>query len=175
MENLQYPIGKFAFDKETTPEKRKGWISDIAETPAALRRAVDGLTPTQLDTPYRDGGWTVRQVVHHLADSHMNSFARFKLALTEDAPTIKPYSQTAWATTSDVAGVDAALSVAILEALHSRWTVLLSAMAASDFTRTFIHPENGPQTLDRALQTYAWHGKHHVAHIVSLRERKGWR
>jgi hypothetical protein len=175
MENLQYPIGRFAFDTETTPEKRKAWIADIAETPAALRRAVDGLSPTQLDTPYREGGWTVRQVVHHLADSHMNSFTRFKLALTEHAPRIKPYNQAAWAATADVAGVDTALSLALMEGLHGRWTALLSAMAAADFSRTFVHPENGAQTLDRALQTYAWHGRHHVAHIVTLRERKGWR
>ena len=175
MESITHPIGKFLFDKDVTPGKRAACVGDITELPARLRAVVDGLSSSQLDTPYREGGWTVRQVIHHLADSHMNSFTRFKLALTEDAPTIKPYNQTAWAATADVAGGDVALSLVLMEGLHGRWTVLLSAMTAADFTRTFLHPESGPQTLDRALQTYAWHGRHHVAHIVTLRERKGWR
>lgn len=175
MEILKYPIGRFHFDKDVTPEKRNACIREIAELPQKARGAVDGLSSAQLDTPYRDGGWTVRQVVHHLADSHMNSFARFKLALTEDNPQIKPYDQDAWAATADAAGTDIALSLALLEGLHGRWTVLLSSLAPADFARTFRHPESGLQTLDRTLQTYAWHCRHHVAHIAGLRERNGWR
>jgi hypothetical protein len=175
VEILKYPVGRFSFDKDVTPEKRSACIRDIVELPQKARRAVTGLSPAQLDTPYRDGGWTVRQVVHHLADSHMNSFARFKLALTESNPRIKPYDQDAWAATADAAGADVALSLTILEGLHGRWAALLSAMAPADFDRSFLHPENGPMSLDRTLQTYAWHCRHHVAHIVGLRERKGWR
>ncbi len=175
MDDPHYPIGRFTFDREATPAKRAAWIHDIAEAPAALRRAVSGLGAAQLDTPYRDGGWTVRQVVHHLADSHMNSFARFKLALTEDRPTIKPYDQDAWVTLADVKGVDIAPSLSLLEGLHARWVALLSSLAETDFGRVFMHPESGPNTLDRALQIYAWHGKHHAAHITSLRSRMGWR
>jgi uncharacterized damage-inducible protein DinB len=175
MENLQYPIGRFLFDKDVTPEKRKLCIRDIVELPQKARHAVAGLSPAQLDTPYREGGWTVRQVVHHVADSHMNSFTRFKLALTESNPQIKPYDQDAWAATADSTGTDVALSLALLEGLHGRWAALLSAMSPEDFSRPFLHPENGPQALDRTLQLYAWHCRHHVAHIVALRERKGWR
>jgi len=173
MEDLRYPVGKFAFDKDPTPEKRRAWINEIVELPARARQAVSGLAPSQLDTPYRDGGWTVRQVVHHIADSHMNSFTRFKLALTEDNPTIKPYDQDAWAKTADAAA-DVELSLRILEGLHARWAALLSAMAPADFARTFVHPEDGLRTLDRILQIYAWHCRHHVAHITGLRARKGW-
>ena len=175
MENLQYPVGRFHFDKDVTPEKRTACIREIAELPQNVQRAVSGLTPAQLDTPYRDGGWTVRQVVHHLADSHMNSLMRFKLALTEDNPQIKPYNQDAWAATADAAAADIALSLALLEGLHGRWVTLLSSLAPADFARTFRHPESGMQTLDRTLQTYAWHCRHHVAHITGLRERSGWR
>ena len=174
MEDPRYPIGKFSFDKDATAEKRSAWIRDIAQAPAALRKATAGLTAAQLDTPYREGGWTVRQVVHHLADSHMNSFARFKLALTENAPQIKPYSQDAWVTLADVKGMDIAPSLAIIDGLHARWATLLSSLTAADFSRTFMHPENGPTVLDRALQIYAWHGKHHTAQITKLRERSGW-
>ena len=175
MENLQYPVGKFHFDADVTPEKRNACIREIAELPQKVRRAVNGLTPAQLDTPYRDGGWTVRQVVHHLADSHMNSYVRFKLALTEDTPQIKAYDQDAWAATADAAAADIALSLSLLEGLHGRWAALLSSLAPADFARTFRHPESGLQTLDRTLQTYAWHCRHHVAHITGLRERSGWR
>jgi uncharacterized damage-inducible protein DinB len=175
MDDPRFPIGAFAHDKEPTPEKRAGWIRDIAAVPAALRRAVAGLSGAQLDTPYREGGWTVRQVVHHIADSHMNSFVRFKLALTENLPTIKPYDQNAWAATGDVKGMDIAASLSLVDGLHARWAALLSSLKASDFGRTFMHPESGPNTLDRTLQLYAWHGKHHVAHITTLRDRMGWK
>jgi uncharacterized damage-inducible protein DinB len=175
MEDHRYPIGRFSFDKEATQEKRAGWIREIAQVPELLRKATAGLTPAQLDTPYRDGGWTVRQVVHHLADSHMNSFLRTKLALTEEVPTIKPYDQNAWVTLADVRGMDIESSLSLLEGLHARFVALLSSLRAEDFARTFMHPENGPTTLDRNLQIYAWHGKHHTAHITSLRTRNGWR
>jgi hypothetical protein len=175
MENLQYPVGRFTFDKDVTPEKRSACIREIAELPHKVRRAVTGLSPAQLDTPYRDGGWTVRQVVHHLADSHMNSFVRFKLALTEDNPQIKPYDQDAWAAAADATKTDVVLSLTLLEGLHGRWAALLSSLAPADFARTFRHPESGLQTLDRTLQNYAWHCRHHVAHITGLRERSGWR
>jgi uncharacterized damage-inducible protein DinB len=175
MENLQYPVGRFVLDKEVTPDKRRKWINDIVELPAKARQATAGLSPQQLDTPYRDGGWTVRQVVHHLADSHMNSFTRFKLALTETSPQIKAYNQDAWSKTADAAKTDIELSLMLLDGLHARWSALLSSMQPEDFARTFIHPENGLMTLDRTLQTYSWHCRHHVAHITGLRERSGWR
>ena len=174
MENPRYPIGRFVFDKDVTSEKRLAWIKDIADLPEKARQATAGLSPSQLDTPYRDGGWTVRQVVHHMADSHMNSFTRFKLALTENNPQIKAYSQDGWAGTADAARPDIELSLRLLEGLHGRWVALLSSMAPEDFARTFLHPENGPMTLERTLQTYAWHCRHHVAHITALRARKGW-
>jgi hypothetical protein len=175
MEDLRYPVGKFSFDKDVTPEKRSACMRDIADLPRHARRAVAGLSPAQLDTPYREGGWTVRQVVHHIADSHMNAFVRFKLALTEDNPQIKPYDQDAWAATADVVGTDVALSLSLLDGLHGRFTALLSSLAPADFGRSFLHPENGPTTLDRTLQIYAWHCRHHVAQILGLRERSGWR
>jgi uncharacterized damage-inducible protein DinB len=174
MEKLRYPIGKFNFDAAITPEKRATWILDIANLPRELHRALSGLSPSQLDTPYREGGWTVRQLAHHVADSHMNAFIRWKLALTESGPTIKPYDQDEWVTTADVTGAGVEQSLALLEGLHSRWARLIASLSPSDFARSFNHPESGMQTLDRQLQLYAWHCRHHVAHIVSLRERKDW-
>jgi uncharacterized damage-inducible protein DinB len=173
MDDPRFPIGKFSFDPDATTEKRAGWIRDIAAAPAGLRKAVAGLTPAQLDTRYRDGGWTVRQVVHHVADSHMNCFIRFKLALTEETPQIKPYHQDLWVTLADAQG-DVGASLAIIEGLHARWTDLLLSLKPADFGKAFMHPENGPTTLDRALQIYSWHGKHHTAHITALRGRSGW-
>ena len=155
-------------------DDRNAKIAAIAALPDILAQSVKGLNDTQLDTPYRDGGWTVRQVVHHLADSHMNSFIRTKLALTEEVPTIKPYDQNAWVTLADVTGVDVGLSLALLEGLHARYASLFSSLRQEDFSRTFMHPENGPTTIERNLQIYAWHGKHHAAHITALRARKGW-
>jgi len=174
MEKLRYPIGKFTFDANITPDKRAAWIQDIVNLPRELRRALLGLSPSQLDTPYREGGWTVRQLAHHVADSHMNAFIRWKLALTESGPTIKPYDQDQWVTTADVAGAGVEHSLALLEGLHARWAQLIASLSPSDFARSFNHPESGTQTLDRQLQLYAWHCRHHVAHIFSLRERKDW-
>lgn len=149
-------------------------IAHIAETPAHLRKALGGLTEEQLDTPYREGGWTVRQVAHHVPDSHLNAYTRFKLALTEEQPTIKPYDETAWAALSDSRDTPVEISLALLESLHDRWTRLLRAMSADDFRRTLNHPDSGVMSLDALLSLYAWHGRHHVAHITTLRERMGW-
>jgi uncharacterized damage-inducible protein DinB len=173
--DLRYPIGKFEHEGDITAAKRSAWIADIRELPAKLAQAVAGLSEEQLDTPYRDGGWTVRQVVHHVADSHMNSFTRFKLALTEDNPTIKPYEEALWAELGDGKSCPVAPSLALVEALHLRWTALLESMGEADFARTFYHPGSRETVrLDRALGQYSWHGRHHVAHITTLRDRMGW-
>jgi len=175
MEDLRYPIGKFTADPEVTDAKRPRWIEEIAATPASLRAAVAGLSDARLDTPYRPGGWTVRQVVHHLPDSHLNAYVRFKLALTEAEPTVKTYEEAAWAELSDGRSGPVELSLGLLGTLHGRWVLLLRAMSPTDFGRTLRHPELGRVNLDTYLQMYAWHGRHHVAHITSLRERMGWR
>jgi uncharacterized damage-inducible protein DinB len=174
MDDLRYPVGKLTYDSDVTPGKRTAWIRQIAETPAALRAAVRGLADAQLDLPYRPGGWSVRQVVHHVPDSHMNAFVRFKLALTEPNPTIKPYNEAEWAKLADVKLTPVETSLDILDALHRRWVLLLESMQPEDFARPLMHPENGPMTLDRLLQMYAWHGRHHVAHITSVRQREKW-
>lgn len=174
MSDLRYPIGRFTPPAAYSPDVRAMFIQDIASLPAALRAAVQPLTTTQRETPYRDGGWTVAQVVHHLPDSHLNAYVRFRLALTEDAPTIKPYDETRWAELPDARSPDLTHSLALLTALHERWTVLLKALREDDFARTYVHPTNGVATLDRQLALYAWHGKHHVAHITQLGERMGW-
>ena len=174
MSDLQYPVGKFQWAGSTTAENRRRAIAAIAATPAQLRAAVAGLSAKQLDTPYRPDGWTIRQVVHHVPESHMNAYIRFKLALTEDQPTIKPYEQQHWANLPDVKATPIETSLALLESLHDRWVVLLRALSPEDFARTFKHPEMGEQSLDRTLALYAWHGAHHVAHVTSLRERSGW-
>jgi hypothetical protein len=167
MTDLQYPIGRFTFPESTTGERRKTWIREIARAPQELRAAVAGLPPEQMDTPYRPGGWTVRQVVHHVPDSHMNAVIRFKLALTEDQPTIKPYDEARWAALADATlPVDPSLD--LLEALHIRWVRLLESMSERDYQRTFVHPESSVRRLDQWLAQYAWHGRHHVAHIKSL-------
>lgn len=176
MSDLQYPIGKFSVQGEITPSRREGWIVEIAETPAQLRSAIHGLTDQQFDTAYRPEGWTVRQVVHHLPDSHLNAYIRFKLALTEENPTIKPYEEARWAELPDTSGTQVGVSLMLLEALHRRWVILLRSMAEEQWVRTFFHPEQQKSLrLDRILAMYAWHGKHHVAHINGLRERMGWR
>ena len=170
----RYPTGKFTFDPDVTPETRRRAIAAINSTPAALRAAVAGLSDAQLNTPYRDGGWTVRQVVHHVPESHMNAFTRFKLAMTEDNPTIKPYREDGWVRLGDVPRAPIETSLTLLDALHERWAILLDVMTDADFRRPLTHPESGPMTLDRMLQLYAWHGPHHVAHITTLRSRQGW-
>ena len=172
--DLSYPIGKFSYSGESTPEQRSQSIAKIASTPPRLRAAVKGLSPVQLDTPYRPGGWTVRQVLHHVPESHMNAYIRFKLALTEDVPTIKPYMEDRWAQLRDIPHTPIETSLALLEHLHTRWVTLLRTLGPADFARTFKHPELGAQSLDRTLAMYAWHGAHHSAHITSLRERMGW-
>jgi uncharacterized damage-inducible protein DinB len=169
MADLRYPVGKFAFDPALSPEGRQALIRQIGAAPAALRAAVAGLTDAQLDTPYRPGGWTIRQLVHHVADSHMNAFVRFKLALTEDTPTIKPYDQDAWATLADTARTPVEASLALIDALHQRWVTLLESLGATDFARRLVHPEHGALTLDWMLQLYAWHGRHHTAHVAGVK------
>jgi hypothetical protein len=171
----QYPTGKFGYSALLTREQREKAIDRISQAPARLREAVSGLTPQQLDTPYRDGGWTVRQVVHHVPDSHMNAFIRTKLALTETEPPIKPYDEKAWAHLADVRATPIETSLVLLETLHERWNHLLRSLTDADFSRTLRHPEHGVRTLDWLVALYAWHGAHHVAHITSLRERTGWK
>lgn len=173
-DDLRYPIGKFTPDGAVTGELRRNWIAQIEAAPAQLRAAVSGLSPQQLDTPYRPGGWTVRQVVHHLADSHLNSYVRFKLALTESEPTIKPYDEAQWAELSDDRRAPVEISLDLLEALHRRWVLLLESFTPADFTKTFVHPELGVQTLESTVGIYAWHGRHHTAQITGLRRRMGW-
>ena len=175
MADLQYPIGRFAEDPNVTPEKRQRWIDEIAATPGTLRAAVAGLSPERLDTTYRPGGWTVRQVAHHLPDSHVHVYVRFRLALTESEPTIKGYDTAAWADLPDARTGPVEPSISLLDALHQRWVLLLRSMTAEEFARTFRRPDSQVVTLERALQMYAWHGRHHVAHIMSLRERMGWK
>ena len=173
-EQLRYPIGKFQHEGEISPAQREMWIREIEQAPVRLTEALHGLSEEQLDTPYREGGWTVRQVVHHLADSHMNSVIRFKLALTEDTPSIKPYEEQLWAELADSRGAPVAPSVDLIRSLHARWAMLLRSMSDEDFARTFYHPASQTVSrLDRALGLYAWHGKHHITHIASLRERMG--
>ena len=172
---LKYPVGKFSFPSSTSPAQRDQWIEEIAATPSRLRAAVGGLTAEQIETPYRPGGWTVRQVIHHVPESHMNAYIRFKLALTENEPTIKPYDEAAWANLPDVAVTPIEPSLALLDALHDRWVRLLRQLSDADFARTFRHPALGVIRLDGNLALNAWHGKHHTAHITSLRERMGWR
>jgi uncharacterized damage-inducible protein DinB len=169
----RYPLGKFSFEGNMTEQQKARCLDDIEQTPARLRAAVSGLNDQQLDTPYRDAGWTVRQVVHHVADSHMNSYVRFKLALTEDWPTIKTYEEGAWAKLPDSA-MPVEVSLALIDALHRRWVSLLELMSEEDFQRGFEHPEMGRQNLARTLGLYDWHSRHHTAHITGLRERQGW-
>jgi hypothetical protein len=171
----RYPVGKFKPPAAPhTSDERRALVEQIAATPARMRAAATGLSESQLETPYRDGGWTVRQVVHHVPDSHMNAYTRVKLALTENEPTIKPYDEAAWAKLNDVRDTPIETSLVLLETLHERWDKILSAMTDADFARTLLHPDHGVITLDWLIALYAWHGRHHVAHITSLRDRSGW-
>ncbi|MGB8888008.1 MAG: putative metal-dependent hydrolase [Candidatus Korobacteraceae bacterium] len=178
MSDLRYPIGKFTWvapgSEQQSAKDRVLYIDTIAKLPANLRAAVEDLKPAQLDTPYRPEGWTVRQVVHHVPESHMNAYIRFKLAITEDQPQAKPYNEAAWAKLPDNHVTPIETSLQLVTALHSRWVDTLRCMQSSDFGRTLSHPEHGVLTLDRMLAMYAWHCDHHVAHITSLRERMGW-
>jgi len=172
--DLRYPVGKFPFPATISRADLDGFIAAIAELPEQLRAAVSGLTDEWLDTPYRPGGWTVRQVVHHLADSHMNAYIRVKLALTEDSPTIKPYREDRWAEIPEARTASVGISLGILEGLHWRWTLALSVLTEAEFARTFVHPERGPMRLDLVTAMYAWHCRHHLAHITHLARRMGW-
>ena len=174
MGDPRYPIGKFSFDGPPDEQQRRTFIDDIEQTPAALRAAVQDLSPQQIETAYRDGGWTVRQVTHHVPESHMNAYIRFKLALTEEAPTIKPYMEDRWAKLSDVQATPLEVSLTLLDSLHNRWVYLLRSLEPQDWKRTFNHPELGLMPLDKNLALYAWHGRHHVAHITELRKKMGW-
>jgi len=171
--DLRYPIGTFDYSVVPRPEQRQTAIAAIADLPRHIRAAVDGLTDRQLDTPYRPGGWTVRQVVHHLVDSHINGFIRTKFGLTEDAPTIKPYDEKTWAQLPDVR-MPIDVSLVILDGLHARWAQIWRALDDAQLSRVFHHPEIGIVALDKQLQGYAWHSRHHVAHITELRRREGW-
>ncbi len=175
MTDLRYPIGKFEPPTQVSDSLRREWIDNIAKAPDVYRAAVKGLSEEQLNTPYRPEGWTVRQVVHHVADSHLNAYTRFRLALTEDQPTVKPYEEARWAKLEDARTAPVDLSLALLDPLHKRWVLLLQSMSPADFGRTFRHPEHGLMTLDTNLGMYAWHCRHHAAHITSLRTRMGWR
>ena len=174
MTDLRYPVGKFICHGPLTEEQKEKFLDDIEHTPANLRAAVKGLSEKQLDTPYRPEGWTVRQVAHHVPDSHLNAYVRFKLALTEDEPTIKPYAEDRWAQLADTQATPVEVSLTLLESLHDRWMRLLHSLQPEDWKRTFRHPELGVMNLDKTLALYAWHGCHHVAHITSLRQKNGW-
>jgi hypothetical protein len=172
--DLRYPVGPFEYEGTLSPEQRQAMIDQIAATPGKMRSAVAGLSEEQLDTPYRPEGWTVRQVVHHVPESHLNSYVRFKLAITEDEPTIKTYFEDRWAQLDDARTAPIELSLDLLETLHKRWVWFLRSLKDGDFGRTFRHPELGKVSVDKNIALYAWHGRHHVAHITSLRERMGW-
>jgi len=170
----RYPIGKFEMPQEITPAARAAAIGEVAAVPTKLRGAVAGLRDAQLDTPYREGGWSVRQVIHHLADSHMNAYIRLRLALTEREPTIKPYEESEWAKLDDAAHAPIEISLELLEPLHDRWVRLLKTVTPEQFVRTVRHPDFGVRNVDWLLLLYAWHGRHHIAHIAELRKQKGW-
>jgi uncharacterized damage-inducible protein DinB len=174
MEDLRYPIGKYE-PQSFSSKQLQDWLIDIQFLPLHLENAVLNLTADQLATPYRDGGWTVKQLVHHVADSHMNAYIRFKLALTEDNPTIKPYDEAAWANLADTQIVPINISLTLLHALHVRWREVIQAIKEEEWNRTVFHPEHQKEmTLWYLLGMYAWHGRHHTAHVTSLRERMGW-
>lgn len=174
MSDLRYPLGKFSFAGPVDDQQKHKMIDDIGEAAANLRAEVKGLSDAQLDTPYRPEGWTVRQVVHHVPDSHLNAYLRFKLALTEDDPTIKTYAEDRWAELADTKTTPVEVSLTLLESLHDRWVRLLRSLTSEQWKRTFRHPDLGPMTLEKTLALYAWHGRHHVAHITELRKRMSW-
>ena len=162
----RYPVGKFVLDPDTTPDKRRGWIAILDTLPGNMRQAIAGLPPAGLETTYRDGGWTVRQVVHHVADSHLNAYTRIKLALTEDTPTIKPYKESLWAELPDGKTADPAISLGILDGIHYRLNLVVESLTPDQFTRPARHPDLGLMTVDAFVQMYAWHSRHHLAHIA---------
>ena len=175
MNDLRYPTGKYQPVDEVTPAYVEACIAEIAALPALMRKAVEGLSEQQLNTPYRPDGWTVKQVVHHVGDSHLNSIVRFKWTMTEDTPKIKAYDEKEWAASSDVPVTPVAVNLMFIEALHQKWVHLLRSLEMADWSKSFVHPDTGRQlTLGWLLGLYAWHGKHHVAHINGLRSREGW-
>lgn len=174
MSDPRYPIGTFEHTGDVSKARRDEWVRVIATAPQQFRAAVDGLSDAQLDTRYREGGWTIRQVVHHVADSHINSYIRYRLALTEDNPTIKPYAEDRWAELADARSADVAVSLNLIESVHARWVMLLERMSDEDWSRSFFHPERGTVRLDATAGLYAWHCRHHLAHITLTRERNGW-
>lgn len=172
MKDLQYPVGKFELTVFPNQKERKILIKSVAELPGKLKSVVKEFGHEHLEIPYREGGWTARQVIHHLADSHMNAYIRFKLALTEDTPVIRPYNQEEWAKLPDVKSTPVDVSINLLESIHQRWTVLLNSMSENDFRKKYIHPESGEVSLGEVLALYEWHGRHHLAHITSLKNKK---
>ena len=175
LETLRYPVGKFSFTEQISAEEIASMIKTIEELPAKLRNAVSDMNEDQLNTPYRDGGWTVRQVVHHLFDSHSNSYTRMKLAMTEDNPTIKPYLEARWAELEDGKNTPVELGLNLLELLHKRWLIFLRSLTEKDLQRTFFHPDNKrSQTIAQTIDLYAWHCRHHLAHITELKKRIQW-
>jgi hypothetical protein len=173
--DLRYPIGRFEPPASITPELRTEWIEELAFAPTRFREAIRGLTDEQLDTPYRPGGWTVRQVIHHVPDSHMNCYVRFRLALTEEDPLIRPYDEARWALLEDACNAPAEVSLRLLEGLHDRWVRLIRSLPEPAFARTYRHPERGTIDLETTLALYAWHSRHHAAHITALRDRSAWK
>jgi uncharacterized damage-inducible protein DinB len=174
MSDLRYPIGEFRRKSSYTPEEKHTNIALLKQAPGELRSALAGLSATQLDTPYREGGWTVRQVAHHVPDSHLNAYTRIKLALTEDKPVIKPYDEVAWATLADTQHTPLEVSLALLGAIHTRLAVILESLVEADWQREYLHPVNGATSIETTLASYVWHGQHHTAHITALRQRNGW-
>ena len=172
--DLRFPIGKLVKKSQLSPEERRAAVEAIAAAPRELRLAVNGLTDAQLDTPYRPDGWTVRQLVHHVADSHMNAYGRFRLAFTEENPTIKPYDEAKWAELDDARTLPIEISLTLLDAMHGRLEALLRSSPVDSFQRTLSHPDNGPMTVDTLLSIYSWHGRHHTAHVTALRDRMKW-
>ena len=175
MTDPRYPIGKHRHPDSVSTEQRARFIDQIAACPAAMREAVRGLDDARLDTPYRDGGWTVRQVVHHVPDSHLQAYVRIKLALTEDEPTIKAYEEARWAELPEARSAPIEMSLSLLDAVHARWMAALRSLTPAHFARRYFHPQQQRHlSIDQTLALYAWHGRHHVAHIQTLREREGW-
>ncbi|HEY4051000.1 MAG TPA: putative metal-dependent hydrolase [Acidobacteriaceae bacterium] len=174
LEALRYPVGQWGCPATLLASERRSAIAILRELPPKLRSAVGDLSPEQLDTPYRPGGWTVRQLVHHVADSHMNAYTRVRLALTEDWPTIKPYEEGLWAKLPDALQMPPTVSLDLLSALHLRWTELFGSLAEADWKRGYLHPENGRQSVEQVLSVYAWHSRHHLAHVTELRTRLHW-
>lgn len=174
MSDLRYPIGEFRRKSRYTSEERQVNIALLKQAPNALRSALAGLSAPQLDTPYREGGWTVRQVAHHLPDSHLNAYTRVKLALTEEKPVIKPYDETAWALLADTQYTHLEVSIVLLGAVHTRLAIIFESLEESDWQREYLHPVNGATSIEATLASYIWHGQHHIAHITNLRERKDW-